>query len=319
MVKTVYSNSSEVLHIWAQQPDHDVKCGNVFTRGAVVYSYGYHYPLGIIATNKKGKKAVIINTAGYSVTTSKYISQARYATNHYETRLDIPSTQAMRALEYQRPSEILTGMSEAISLTVARYDCQLRNDTKKRKAATLERFKSEAVNECASYIAVLDFYNLKMTPAARAAFKRLSGTSVENAKAMAIKAKAKEDKAREKAQREKDARDKVMIEEVVRAFIAGEKTGYYESEYLFRAPVHMRVNGEEIETSRGASFPLAHGLKALPIIRAIVASGETWQRNGKTIHLGHYQIDRIEGGNIIAGCHTLPVAEVERLAASLGV
>jgi len=42
-----------------------------------------------------------------------------------------------------------------------------------------------------------------------------------------------------------------------------------------------------------------------------------WQRNGKTIHLGHYQIDKIADGQVIAGCHTIPIAEIERLAATL--
>lgn len=96
-----------------------------------------------------------------------------------------------------------------------------------------------------------------------------------------------------------------------------------------------------IETSQGASFPLEHGVKALPLIRrlaereAISTETESWmkqnpeirellyKRNGHTIHLGHYAIDRIErradGVHVIAGCHDVPLREVEECAARLGL
>jgi hypothetical protein len=48
-----------------------------------------------------------------------------------------------------------------------------------------------------------------------------------------------------------------------------------------------------------------------------------YARNGHTIHLGHYAIDRIErrpdGVHVIAGCHDVPLTEVEHVAAELGL
>jgi hypothetical protein len=88
----------------------------------------------------------------------------------------------------------------------------------------------------------------------------------------------------------------------------------------------------DIETSKSATFPLEHGVKALPLIRRIVsraALGDSakpatlYARNGHTIHLGHYAIDRIErrpdGVHVIAGCHDVPLTEVEHVAAELGL
>lgn len=76
---------------------------------------------------------------------------------------------------------------------------------------------------------------------------------------------------------------------------------------------------DTIETSRGADFPIKHALRALPIIRRVVATGESWHTNGHTIHLGPFQIDAIEAdGTVKAGCHTVTIDEIELIAKELG-
>lgn len=70
-MKRVFSNSSDVIHLYGQQIQTDAKCSNVFFEGTTrLYSYGYHYPLALFVTNKKGERAVIVNTQGYSSTTT---------------------------------------------------------------------------------------------------------------------------------------------------------------------------------------------------------------------------------------------------------
>lgn len=82
----------------------------------------------------------------------------------------------------------------------------------------------------------------------------------------------------------------------------------------------LRVRGNEIQTSLGATFPVEHGRKAFPLIARVRMSGKGWQRNGHSIHLGHFQIDRIsETGNVVAGCHRVEWAEIERCARELGI
>jgi len=74
-----------------------------------------------------------------------------------------------------------------------------------------------------------------------------------------------------------------------------------------------------VETSRGAQVPASHALRGLRFVRAVVARGEAFQTNGKTFHLGHYKIDRIEtDGTLTAGCHVIPYSEIERIAPELG-
>lgn len=78
---------------------------------------------------------------------------------------------------------------------------------------------------------------------------------------------------------------------------------------------YLRVKGDTVETSRGARVPLSHVQRALPVVMALIRNGRTYQRNGHTIHLGHYAIDSIdEQGNLRAGCHLFNKAEIERFA-----
>jgi hypothetical protein len=91
-MKKVFSNTDEVIHVFAQQTQSEGRnqSRNIFFEGETIYSYGYHYLLGEFINNRK---AIIINDEGYSVTTSKHIGKLGYATNHYKqfniTNIDI--------------------------------------------------------------------------------------------------------------------------------------------------------------------------------------------------------------------------------------
>lgn len=89
--------------------------------------------------------------------------------------------------------------------------------------------------------------------------------------------------------------------------------------HLSSLPCMLRVSaaGDEIETSLGARFPVSHAHKVLPIVQALWAEGREYQRNGHTIHLGHYELDKVTATTVEAGCHIVPRAEVERIAAEL--
>jgi hypothetical protein len=57
-------------------------------------------------------------------------------------------------------------------------------------------------------------------------------------------------------------------------------------------------------------------VRLLPHIR----SGNSYQHNGHSIHIGHFRIDAIDTeGNVRAGCHFIKRDEMERLATQLGL
>lgn len=81
-----------------------------------------------------------------------------------------------------------------------------------------------------------------------------------------------------------------------------------------------RVIAGTLETSQGATVPLSHAVRAFAFVRSIREAGEPWEANGRTIRVGHFQIDRVDSsGDFVAGCHRINWQEVERLARELGI
>lgn len=132
------------------------------------------------------------------------------------------------------------------------------------------------------------------------------------------------------ARARKAERDKAALESVLRDAAGHWRAGgnfsvpgldRYRRRSLARSlPVLLRVNGAEIETTLGARFPIEHGKLAWSFILKQRMKAEAWQRNGHSIHLGHFVIDRIEpDGSVRAGCHTVAWDEIERMARTLGL
>lgn len=71
-------NNRQVAHVWAQQTKPGAKGSSFYFRDSTIYSYGPHFPIARFI-ERKGRRAVLFTTRGYSVTTSKHIGQARGA------------------------------------------------------------------------------------------------------------------------------------------------------------------------------------------------------------------------------------------------
>jgi hypothetical protein len=84
-MKKVFSNSYDVIHLFAQRTQEEARCSNVFFEDKDrIYSYGHHYLLAEFKTNARNELAVIINDRGYSSTTSGHISTVTGATSQYK-------------------------------------------------------------------------------------------------------------------------------------------------------------------------------------------------------------------------------------------
>lgn len=83
---------------------------------------------------------------------------------------------------------------------------------------------------------------------------------------------------------------------------------------------YLRVHGNELQTSWGASVPLSHAIKVYRFVKLCRERGESWHRNGKTIRVGHFQVDSVAAnGDFVAGCHRFAWEEIQRAAAMAGV
>jgi hypothetical protein len=83
-MKKVFTNSYDVIHLFAQRSQSEANCKNVFFENNRIYSYGHHYLLAEFIKNSKGDEAIMINNSGYSVTTSSHINQVTGATRQYK-------------------------------------------------------------------------------------------------------------------------------------------------------------------------------------------------------------------------------------------
>lgn len=83
----------------------------------------------------------------------------------------------------------------------------------------------------------------------------------------------------------------------------------------FGLPTLLRREGEEIVTSLGARIPIEHARRAFAIVLKIRQRGVEFISNGRTIHVGIYQIESVsKDGDIVAGCHRISWEEIEDLA-----
>jgi hypothetical protein len=122
-------------------------------------------------------------------------------------------------------------------------------------------------------------------------------------------------RAAEKAEQTKRERAEAIVRQ--RELITKWRAGLY-SGCLYDVPTMLRIDGDEVVTSRGARFPVSHAKRALAFIRKVREFGQAYVRNGHTIHLGPYAIDRIESdGTVKAGCHVVSWEEIERIASVL--
>lgn len=106
------------------------------------------------------------------------------------------------------------------------------------------------------------------------------------------------------------ARDAVLPED----WEAG-KGGTLNCYYVSTRETLVRRKGDTLQTSRGAECPFAHAVIAYRKAQACRADGVTWERNGHTMHVGHFNVDRIDAdGTLHAGCHTIGFDAMTRLA-----
>lgn len=80
------------------------------------------------------------------------------------------------------------------------------------------------------------------------------------------------------------------------------------------------ITGGDLQTSQGAVVPLTHALRVFRFLKHCRETGRAWNRNGRTIRVGFYQVDSVApDGSFRAGCHAINWPQVEALAERLGV
>jgi len=299
-------DTGEIPHLWAHRTQDEARNrqGNLYFTGNTIYSYGPHFPIARHVTNEAGERAVLLTTATYSVTTSSHCSAVRSAIPSGIRVFRVPNVCHRR---YSRNDlsthdhEVNLGdYAERIEkhvLTSARARSSYSKTWNNQRAGHL---RDQAFAYCAFF--GLPVPNIPEVP------------ELDSEALTAIR-KREAKRAAEKAEQTKRERAEAIVrqQELITKCRAGQYSGC-----LYDIPAMLRIDGDEVVTSRGARFPISHAKRALAFVRKVRQSGQAYVRNGRTIHLGPYALDRIEpDGTVEAGCHVVSWEEIQRLAPTL--
>ena len=276
-MKTVYNNSFEVIHLFAQQTQPHAKSSNVFFYDDKIYSYGYHYLLASFIENKKGQKAILINDSGYSRTTGKHISTMIQASRQYR---QFYKTHTDKNL-------LLSSLDD------------LKNKILKAKKPFLYSDKAQHLEK--KYLEFCEFMGQKADKELKKAFLFFHNKVEEMGEIYkkeiekAEKARIKAEKARIKAEKIKDAEnlDKFMNFEI-------DYCRFYSNEDFIR----ISKDGQFIETSQKVKIPI----KSAEILYKMIQSG----RDIKGVKIEDFTVISMNG-TLTIGCHHINVKNTHEI------
>lgn len=281
----------EVAHAWAHQTGRDRNGHSMFYDGDTIYSYGRHFPIARIV-EVKGRTVVLFTTRSYSVSTAKQKSIVRGSIHR-------------RILDVERPDS--TDRTAQFDEMVTRAG-ELVEKSKRARSNGDEylRQASLIIRDANDFAALFDVKRPELSLESLGAAVAGIADRIRKAAAKEARRRAKEAKERERQEAESRA-----------AWLAG-APGRWRGTVNGKAL--LRVDGDNLETSQGASVPLAHAVRAFRFIKLVRQTGTGWKRNGRVIRVGTFTVDAIDPtGNVTAGCHAIAWSEVERIAKAIGV
>jgi hypothetical protein len=292
-------NTGEIPHLWAHRTQDEARnCqGNLYFSGDTIYSYGSHFPIARHIVNKAGGHAILFTTASYSVTTSGHCSAVRSAIPAGIPVFHVPEVYPDTSTAKEAHEQNLKHYAKTTEEHVAKCARSRLSFNKEWHHKQAEELRKEALAYCEFFR--LPNPHIKAIPA-------LDSKLLENIR------KLQAQRAAEKAEQTKRERAEAIARQ--QELITKWRTGHY-SGCLYDVPVMLRIDGNEVLTSRGVRFPVSHAKRALAFVRKVRQSGQPYVQNGHTIHLGLYATDRIEpDGTVKAGCHVVSWQEIERIA-----
>lgn len=328
-MKTVFDNR-QCAHIWAQQnqPNGRGSKGSIYFEGKTIYSYGRHFPMASFLNDH----VVLVNSDSYSISTSKHQNYVSYAINHKERAYASTAVLKAAADWYSSDTQRKLAIAQALKRdTLETVEIHL-------ETALTKRMKKSKAAEVSKAIGAIqragNVYSAIGIPMPKELQSRLDLLTAENSDILE-QFKAQKDKEAKAAERKRKAQEKKIAAAVLKAaalwqdhkpLLEVEGSGY-----LFTAEkIYMRVNygmGEpvEIETTKGARFPVKDAIKAFKLIKKAKDAAKDIdfhrpENGGKFPRLGAFHIDCIhKEGNVRAGCHFVEWDQVEYVARILKI
>ena len=284
-MRKVFSNTSEVVHVFAQQTQSEGRnqSGSIYFRENKIYSYGSHYLLGEFINNE----TIIINDFGYSVTTSKHINELRNATRQYNvfftSLIDIKNVESvieanLKCLAKSRKGETYIDIINELE----------KGLTKWVKFCKENKIKKEHFYK---YNYVVNKSDYKYKKIVKIANSLLTPEAIEK-----IKAKGKKESIKQKAKDKKELKNK--IDKFNTYKIDRFKIGQFD--YL-----RLSQNGQFVETSQSIRIEKSEAKNLYFAIKNKI------DIRGQKI--GYYTINKIDNKALTVGCHKICIKSVQKV------
>ena len=282
-MRKVLSNNDEVAHFWANKVQSEGKGSNFFFENNIIYSYGYHFPIAK-HYSVKGKDFILKTTQSYSVTTSQHAALVNRASSHLKSF-------SVYNVEPNCKQDHLDNVKDRIDFI---GDLMLKaNRSRKYKDLHLEHALSiaqEMKEYCSIYLPRHKFdFDLE---------------GIEKQKAEVEK--------KEKAIRKRE--EKAKLKKYIDYFTDWKNDNTMQRQYfsLSDSPIFLRVKGDLVETSHGASVPVHQAKLFFTLCKACKSSGK--EKTNFDHRVGHYSPTKIDSkGNAVIGCHKLKFEEMQSI------
>ena len=355
-MKTVFTGR-EVFHIFAAQKQWEGKTGNrnVSFRDNVLFSYAQ--PIARIVKDREtdlplltitGQGIALITSRKFSITTSGHTSAASQALSHFRT-FYVPETCAPnnagnlahlwglyknRVKDYMGARKLPYWIEETPEGLKPKPSYNPLQDLARDVADFAEYFKLEAPEGFAGLGGEMvwreDTRRILAHHAARIAKENTPQAIAKREKARAKRAEQNAEKNRQetarreaywKEQEERNAKEDATRAERIEAWRKG-GAALFPRDLNTLSHALLRVRGDVLETSHGASVPLEDAKRVFAfILRGRAISGDmSWQAKlGAKINVGRYSLDQVfANGDFRAGCHKITFEEASRIAQEIG-
>lgn len=281
-MKTVFTDISEVAHLWASQAQTNARnSGNFYFNGLTIYSYGSHFPIAQIWD--KDNTIVFFTSRSYSNTTAKHKGVVHYAINHKKIftlpDVDLNSKWDQDARHETNKNYYLNSIEALI---------------KKQKKARKYNYMPEIENLLNEFREYINLFKLagKLIKAEKELLTINVNTLFEGCNFTELRAK-----------KEKQKTDKQIKEAKKWLF---HWSGGLHLKYKANK-VYLRYNklNDEIETSKGARVPARESKILFDRIQA--------GKDIKGYQIGYYTVISLNGVLKI-GCHEIERDEIKRIA-----
>ncbi len=289
-MRKVFSNVDQVTHVWAQQSQEEGRnsTSSQWFEGTTLYSY--RTPIANFMTNANGERACLITNVTYSVTTSSNMPHA--SDIHGATVFKVKHVGIIGG---QSPRPEKDFHTENLDDLASIYANLLGKASRARSRA--ESYLQDARYTKQQAYDYAEFFDLKINAKK---FPEASSEALEQISEQ-IKKEAAANKRKVAARLKKDKAEQA---EALTKWLSGESDN--RARFSYATPIVMRLVGDNVQTSRGAEFPIIHAVKAFQIIERIKLSGIPVAKGSFSpiARLGHFIVDSVDtNGDVHAGCH----------------